>query len=876
MNATLICPERSKSTFILGLLLFFCVTFEIKGQCAGTDNSISVCEISEDKSKTIDLALLLGTHTQGGIWTDLDHSEGFDPTTGILNAQLVKKSGVYTYNYTLTKTADCSNHTANIKVTIGGYTGQPEPSLSICNSEATYNLLKLLTDENSIKPQEGGNWSDDDRSGALSKFTADLNTTKLSSEQPYSYTYTIPAIENCPAVSSKITVNFYQAPKAGRAKDLVLCSTQLADFSHFDLNNQLENQDVQGSWMENSSLRNDSFINIENIYDTRGDGTYSFIYTVKSKNSHCKDQSTAVNITIEKPVDFTGLSVTELPDLCANETMPTTLNMVLRQANVQIVDGEYEITYRISTSAESFTSKQSFSKGQLILPIPTAHFKEAKDYRIQILSIKSHKNTGACTNAFEKIETILKILALPKITDGKLKIEGNCLSNETNFSLTGDSLLGEGDYNVVYDIRGSNTETAKVANLKINAGSGSFIIPNSYLVNKGDNTLTITQLTNTKTGCFSTSKVEVDFTTKKLLDTAELNTSINNNCEGTSASVLLKGLSDLRAITIAYKLSGSNTSHTKRLELYPNNGAAAFELPSNEIPFPGRTIFNITEIAIEETSCSIPVQIQTNFTVMALPTVKVDRESQYFCPDNNPKVSDLLPQGSQYHWYDTETATEPLGPEQLLTTNNYFLIESSTEGCLSLPVRVKVSLQSPEPPLLHPLGNEFCTHDKPTIERLSKNVNFASELFWFDNPIRDNPVAAGHLLKENNAYYGFNYDPVSNCYSSPLVTTIRFDICLVGEDELKIPNGFSPNGDGINDTFEIEDIALSFPNYTLEIFNRYGNSVFKGGGESKAWDGKTGTADLIAGEAPTGVYYYVISFNKDDVPSQQGTLYLNR
>ena len=44
---------------------------------------------------------------------------------------------------------------------------------------------------------------------------------------------------------------------------------------------------------------------------------------------------------------------------------------------------------------------------------------------------------------------------------------------------------------------------------------------------------------------------------------------------------------------------------------------------------------------------------------------------------------------------------------------------------------------------------------------------------------------------------------------------------------LLIPEGFSPNGDAINDTFEIPGLGYLFPNFELEIFNRYGNKVFK-------------------------------------------------
>jgi gliding motility-associated-like protein len=67
-----------------------------------------------------------------------------------------------------------------------------------------------------------------------------------------------------------------------------------------------------------------------------------------------------------------------------------------------------------------------------------------------------------------------------------------------------------------------------------------------------------------------------------------------------------------------------------------------------------------------------------------------------------------------------------------------------------------------------------------------------------------------------------------------------------------IPNVFSPNGDGINDTWEITSLE-SYPGATVEIFNRYGQVIFRSTGYSKPWDGKVNGKD-----APSGTYYYIV------------------
>jgi gliding motility-associated-like protein len=68
-----------------------------------------------------------------------------------------------------------------------------------------------------------------------------------------------------------------------------------------------------------------------------------------------------------------------------------------------------------------------------------------------------------------------------------------------------------------------------------------------------------------------------------------------------------------------------------------------------------------------------------------------------------------------------------------------------------------------------------------------------------------------------------------------------------------IPNTFSPNGDGINDRWEIKYLE-SYPGATVEIYNRYGQLVFQSSGYSKSWDGTYKGNPL-----PAGTYYYIIN-----------------
>jgi gliding motility-associated-like protein len=68
-----------------------------------------------------------------------------------------------------------------------------------------------------------------------------------------------------------------------------------------------------------------------------------------------------------------------------------------------------------------------------------------------------------------------------------------------------------------------------------------------------------------------------------------------------------------------------------------------------------------------------------------------------------------------------------------------------------------------------------------------------------------------------------------------------------------IPNTFSPNGDGIHDKWEIKYLE-SYPDATVEIYNRYGQLLFRSVGYGKPWDGT-----FKGNPLPAGTYYYIIN-----------------
>lgn len=88
-------------------------------------------------------------------------------------------------------------------------------------------------------------------------------------------------------------------------------------------------------------------------------------------------------------------------------------------------------------------------------------------------------------------------------------------------------------------------------------------------------------------------------------------------------------------------------------------------------------------------------------------------------------------------------------------------------------------------------------------------------------------------------------------------------------------DSFSPNGDGINDTFEILGLVDSYPNFKMKVYDKYGKLLFNyrnnGNLSPNWWDGT-----LEGKEMPVATYWYVIDYNDSKTKAYQGWFYLNK
>jgi gliding motility-associated-like protein len=121
---------------------------------------------------------------------------------------------------------------------------------------------------------------------------------------------------------------------------------------------------------------------------------------------------------------------------------------------------------------------------------------------------------------------------------------------------------------------------------------------------------------------------------------------------------------------------------------------------------------------------------------------------------------------------------------------------------------------------------------------------------WSDNSTGQN------LTNILRGFYKVTVTDANNCSVMDSVTMEPLnETCLI------IPNAISPNGDNINDVWNIGMVYL-YPQIEIKVFNRWGESLWKSErGYPRPWDGKSNGVLL-----PIDSYHYIIDLNNGSKP----------
>ncbi len=112
-------------------------------------------------------------------------------------------------------------------------------------------------------------------------------------------------------------------------------------------------------------------------------------------------------------------------------------------------------------------------------------------------------------------------------------------------------------------------------------------------------------------------------------------------------------------------------------------------------------------------------------------------------------------------------------------------------------------------------------------------------------------------------------DVCEDCDGDGTINYYDSDTC-----DMIVAGGFSPNNDGINDVWIIQNIEY-YPNSVVKVFNRWGGIVFEAKGYLNTWNGVATGGASNGAKLPAGAYLYVVESNETGIMPIHGWLTIN-
>jgi gliding motility-associated-like protein len=817
----------------------------VPGPDAGQDGTITLCSNSGPQNL---FTALNGTPLTGGTW-----SPTLSGGNGIFNPA-VDAPGVYTY--TFAGTQPCDNDSANVVVTVN-----PVPDAGVdgtaffCTNHPAQDLFTFL----SGTPQTGGVWSP-----ALASGTGIFNPLL---DAAGIYTYTVGG-GFCSTDSATVQVSVTQSPNAGGAGATLLITT-CTNIISVDLFTGLNGTQAPGTWADDDATGalNNNIFNPSAV----GPGTYHFTYTVEGGISPCTTDSATVTVVVDPQPNAGTFSGSQT--VCSSVgtfDLGTLLNA--SQSGGVWTDG-------VGTVITNPVNISALSGG-------TYYF--------------TYTINNACGTDAEIVQ--LNILPSPAFTNANVTVTSPvCVGSGAVVNFSG---MADGSYTINYSLTGGNVSSPQTVLLTITNGSGVLVINPALIQNTGTTTITFNSILNNATGCGATlTNVSVNFIVSALSNLANANITIADACLGSDVVVLISSAAGMPDgnYQFNYTISGATTATGSSGIITMMSGSGQFSVPGALLTTPGAHTLTINNI-ISISGCSnFNVNASATFTIIAVPntsgaTVTAANGCVGFSNILTISGATAMVDGPYTINYQISGANTATGSATATFTNGNATIEipatdfpntgsvtitftsittgttiCGASGTVFAPVTFNVT--TPATPVLNADGDQFCATENPTIADLTANVTPSASITWYDAPNGGTAYSSTDLLVNGQIYYAAFTE--SGCESVPrLLVTVDLTVCA----ELLIPDGFSPNDDNINDEFVIVDLPLLYPNFKLEIYNRYGNILYVGNINTPNWNGTTSEGGIKVGGdvVPTGVYFYILNFNDGERAPIQGRLYLSR
>ncbi len=298
-------------------------------------------------------------------------------------------------------------------------------------------------------------------------------------------------------------------------------------------------------------------------------------------------------------------------------------------------------------------------------------------------------------------------------------------------------------------------------------------------------------------------------------------------------------------------LFGTSDSLAEYFQWY-NNGVALPEQTSDQLQW---SDLNLSEgtyqfIAFQNDSICAASQIEVSLPVPIIPEIEASAQSG--CEPLTVQFNNVTPTPSiacQWDFGDGNTANE-CNPTNVFTEEGLYTINISVtfeNGCTYDSTYQQYIEVSPLPQAIFTASPQPTTVNNTLISFYPESNDVIAEWQWnfgevFPNSdVIESPTV---LFPSIPGIYPVELVVIN---SEGCVNTVTSFILIESDGTITLPNIFSPNGDGDNDSFVPFE---AFPGkWNLTIFNRWGTEVFTTSNLSKGWNGE---------ESPAGTYYWIL------------------
>ncbi len=874
----------------------------------------------------IDLFVETGITPQpGDIWEstgDESAEVALEASTGILRVwKLINASD--DYEFTLRNTSCSPSVRATVQFILGPYAGKPVTTgfYAVCDInfecdieiEIDLDLFETLeTKEEEAPPHLNGTWR---YTGALPSSQYVLENSEFGATIPYTpgdgspvdsqdftFTYTIAGQGSCTTKSTDIQITLIRRAFAGYASERNICITDVNVWDQIiNLNDDryLEQEDEDGTWSftESSGLETPitNQINLKDYIDAYlsspeyvpGFGCKDFVFnhTVRSRAPVCEDSRASVVFRVfEELKEFEQVDGPE--EICPATYPGTELDLY------DLLTFSPGFEYQNGTSDTELV-RWTFESGPSDLDL----FENLNELEM----VESHRGpisiAGASPGRYEFRYTVTTDTTCTAFKPQILYEGSFCAPDIRSFNPCGSISAPVVIEIVDFDYAGENTNinlcsadvTDTVSLRSLLQDNGSVIIEGTW-INEDTGLEVDDQFLFPDT---ITDPISFSFTHRTgdpLLceDTARLEVTIFNPPNAGEDAIVQVCTNDL-TINLFDQLEGNpddSGSWFGPFGYVSTDNVGRFDPSDDTLPIlgPGEYVYSVPG----NDGCAMADQATLTIRFVDPIAVGNDINATFCKQDGGINLFQLLDRNTAR----TGRFVDPLGLE-VLDQEGVVSFETLTNGIYTFQYIIDnnqpcdissldVNIQIVDLPIPNVPDQEFCILDAVRLDAIEVDVlNYN----WYDTLESETPVVDNPLLVDNQIYYIASVD-VDNCESERLQVSIN--ILNTGERSatgefctLDFQDGVSPNGDNQNDTFDllIEDvynIPEAFPDFELQIFNRYGSLVYEGNSDTEEFRGESNTSVRLGDDLPSGTYFYIFVPNFENNLPIQGSFYLSR